>query len=73
MSLLLKLSIKRLLGYEKTTSSCQELRSPKPTDPEVAAFEERPDVSPKPEYGLIEDQLACFQYVGNIFKRGGGF
>ena len=42
----------------------QEVKGLKPTVPE-----KHPDVSPQPEYESIENQLACFQFIGNIFKR----
>jgi len=42
----------------------QEVKGLKPTAPE-----KHPDVSPQPEYESIEEQLACFQFIGNIFKR----
>jgi len=61
--------MKRFLVHPKSTFYWQALRSPK----EAAAFEKHLEVSPHPEYEQIEEQLAHFQYVGNIFRQGGGF
>lgn len=68
MSILSKLTIRQFLGHVKIASSCQEPKNSKPMA-KATALEKHPEASSQPEYEPTEDQLASFQYIGNIFKR----